>query len=151
MRHDAEKIALTACAAGTLRRAARSLTRLYDAHLSPAGLTTTQFSILRTLQRHGGSMPLSTLAEDLVFERTSLYRVLAPLRNAGFVTVRPAADRRAKNVVLTPRAHRRIASAMPYWTAAQRIVLRGFGPTGWPDLAGRLEQLTAMALSSHGK
>jgi DNA-binding MarR family transcriptional regulator len=151
MRDDANRIDLTACAAGTLRRATRSVTRLYDAHLSRAGLTTTQFSILRTLQRNGGSMPLADLSADLVFERTSLYRVLAPLRRAGLVTVGPAADRRAKDVALTRRAHRRIASAMPHWISAQRIVLDGFGSTAWPDLAVRLGQLTAMALSAHGK
>src|SRR5262249_60891824 len=60
----------TACAAGTLRRASRSLTRLYDAHLARAGLTTTQFSILRTVQRCGGRMPLTGLAAEPLFERT---------------------------------------------------------------------------------
>jgi DNA-binding MarR family transcriptional regulator len=149
MRRDAKTIDLTACAAGTLRRATRSVTRLFDAHLSRAGLTITQFSILRTLQRHDGSMPLADLASDLVFERTTLYRVLSPLRRAGLVTIRPAADRRSKDVALTPRAHRRIASAMPHWISAQRIVLDGFGSTAWPDLAVRLGQLTALALSAH--
>src|SRR5689334_21561702 len=103
------------CAAGTLRRASRSLARVYDAHLAHVGLTTTQFSILKTLQRRGGSVPLADLNDELVFERTSLYRALAPLRRARLVTIGAGRDRRVKVVVLTDRARRRIGAAMPHW------------------------------------
>jgi len=138
----------TACAAGTLRRASRSLTRLYDAHLARAGLTTTQFSILRTVQRCGGRMPLTGLAAELVFERTSLYRALAPLGRAGLLSLRPGTDRRAREVTLTRRADRSIARAMPHWEAAQRAVLTRLGHGAWSDLAARLGQLTAIARSA---
>jgi DNA-binding MarR family transcriptional regulator len=149
--NDRRTIEGTACAAGTLRRAARSLTRLFDAHLARAGLTTTQFSILRTLQRRHGRMPLAEMAADLVFERTSLYRALGPLRRAGLVSVRRGADRRVKEVELTARAHRSIAEAMPHWAAAQRAVLDRFGRGSWPELAARLNRLTAVAGSVHPK
>jgi len=128
-----------------VRRASRSLTRLYDEHLAQAGVTTTQFSILRTLQRNGGSMPLSDLAADLVFERTSLYRALSPLRRSGLVTIRSAADRRAHDVALTARATRRIDQALPHWAAAQRMVLDRFGADAWSKLAVRLGHLTTIA------
>ena len=137
------------CAAGTVRRASRSLARLYDVHLASAGLTTTQFSILRTLQRRGGCMPLAELSELLVFERTSLYRALAPLRKTGLVTVRAGADRRAKDVVLTRRGDRRLARATPQWMTAQRAVLDRFGRTEWLDLASRLGHLATAARDAH--
>jgi DNA-binding MarR family transcriptional regulator len=133
------------CAAGTLRRASRSLARLYDLHLASAGLTTTQFSILRTLQRRGGCVPLAELGDLLVFERTSLYRALAPLRRAGLVAVRAGADRRAKDVVLTRRGDRRTARAAPHWMTAQRAVLGRVGRAEWIDLASRLGLLTTAA------
>jgi DNA-binding MarR family transcriptional regulator len=153
MQHNADPAAieLIACAAGTLRRASRSLTRLYDAHLSRAGLTTTQFSILRTLQRRGGRMPLARLADDLVFERTSFYRALRPLRRAGLVSVRTGADRRAREVALTAKARPRIARAMPHWVAAQRSVLHRFGPASWPQFAERLADITAIARAAHAE
>ena len=135
------------CAAGTLRRASRSLTRLYDVHLARAGLTTTQLSILRTVQRHGGRMALGPLAADLVFERTSLYRALTPLRRGRLVIVKTGTDRRAKEVALTPRARRRIAAAMPHWAAAQRVVLDRFGRAAWLPFAEQLGYLTAIARS----
>lgn len=140
------------CAAGTLRRASRSLARLYDAHLMRAGLTTTQFSILRTLQRHGGSTPLAALAEELVFERTSLYRALAPLRRAGLVSIGAGTtDRRSKHVALTGKASRRIAAAMPHWAAAQRAVLGPFGAGAWGDLSTELRHITDLARTAHAE
>jgi DNA-binding MarR family transcriptional regulator len=139
------------CAAGTLRRASRSLARLYDAHLVPSGLTTTQFSILRSVQRQGGRVPLAELADDLVFERTSLYRALAPLRRAGLVSIAAGGDRRTKEVVLTARAGRRIAAAMPHWREAQRAVLERFGLSAWHELAGDLRHITTLARTARAE
>ena len=137
------------CVAGTLRRASRSLTRLYDGYLVRAGLTTSQFSILRTIQRRGGRVPLGVLADELVFERTSLFRALAPLRRARLVVVRAGDDRRSKDVCLTARAGARIAAAMPHWIEAQRVALKELGPGDWADLARRLAPLTAGARAAH--
>ena len=142
-------LAQTPCAAGTLRRASRSLARVYDAHLAEAGLTTTQFSILRTIERHGGHVPLAALGDELVFERTSLYRALGPLVRARLLVMRPAADRRAKEISLTPRGRGRIAAAMPHWIEAQRRTLDGFGASDWHDLVARLSRLTTVARSAH--
>lgn len=144
--HPAEDVP---CAAGTLRRASRSITRLYDSHLTHVGLTTMQFSILRMLQRQGGTAPLATLAQTLVFERTSLYRALGPLRRARLVTLVSGKDRRATNVVLTQRARRRIATAMPHWMAAQRAVLGRFGVHAWRRVAGDLSLITRLARVAH--
>jgi DNA-binding MarR family transcriptional regulator len=139
------------CVAGTLRRASRSLARLYDLHLGRAGLTTTQFSILRTVQGRGGRAPLAVLVEDLVMERTSLFRALAPLQRARLIAVRAGADRRSKELCLTARAATRIAAAMPHWIEAQRIVLRELGQDDWHDLARRLKPLTDGARAAHAR
>jgi len=148
MKKDAT-IECTACVAGTLRRAARSLTRLYDGHLTHAGVTTTQLSILCTIKRRGGRMALAALATDLVFERTSLYRALAPLRRAGLLTVRVGADTRSREVALTALGRRRVAKATPHWVAAQANVLDAIGRASWRDLAARIRHLTAVARAMH--
>jgi DNA-binding MarR family transcriptional regulator len=139
------------CAAGTVRRASRSLTRLYDAHLGGAGLTTTQFSILRTLEQRAGRAPLSELATDLVFERTSLYRALAPLRRKGLISIRDGVDRRAKDVAMTPKGARRTAAAMRHWIAAQRALLDRYGAPAWDHLATELRHITALAREAHAR
>ena len=94
-------------------------------------------------------MALAALATELVFERTSLYRALAPLRRAGLLAVRVGADRRAREVALTAPGRRRVAKAMPHWVAAQGIVLDGIGRASWPDLAARLRHLTTVARAMH--
>lgn len=136
--------AASKCAAGTLRRATRSIARVYDARLAAAGLTTTQFSLLRAIERHDGPVRLADLADELVFERTSLYRTLEPLAREGLVAVTNAAAR-AKQVALTAKGARRMEKALPLWAAAQEEFLERFGRAAWNDLAARLVQIVDIA------
>jgi DNA-binding MarR family transcriptional regulator len=129
------------CAAGTLRRATRSVARLYDSRLANAGLTNTQFSILRALERQEQPVALSRLAEELIFERTSLYRALEPLRREGLLRIASGSIGRAKVVELTARGHARIAKALPYWQQAQDAFLEHFGRSAWNTLAANLADL----------
>ncbi|HEV8411302.1 MAG TPA: MarR family winged helix-turn-helix transcriptional regulator [Gemmatimonadaceae bacterium] len=133
------------CAAGTLRRATRSVARLYDRKLARAGLTSTQFSILRALQLHDGPFPLSRLAAQLVFERTSLYRALEPLRREGLITIEPGAGARSKEAALTRKGHARIAQAQPHWQEAQSEFLGQFGKAAWSSLAASLGEIVDAA------
>ena len=128
------------CAAGTLRRATRCVARLYDAHLARAGLTTTQFSLLVSLEGRNAPVPLSQLAAEQVFERTSLYRALEPLRREGLIAFSTGRGR-AKLVALTPRGVRRVAEARPHWQVAQDTFLEEVGRSSWNGLA---KQLTAI-------
>jgi DNA-binding MarR family transcriptional regulator len=134
--------AAVACAAGTLRRATRSVSRLYDTHLARAGLTTTQYSLLVSLGRHGQPVPLTQLAEEQVFERTSLYRALEPLRREGLIVL-TAGPGRTKYAALTPRGERRMAAARPHWQAAQDAFLSEFGRSAWTGLARQLGDIVA--------
>src|SRR5581483_8676479 len=134
------------CAAGTLRRATRSITRVYDNRLARAGLTTTQFSILRAIDKHGKPVALSELADELVFERTSLYRALVPLGREGLIAI-TAGRGRVKRVELTPRGARRVAEAEPHWAAAQEAFLAKFGRSAWNTLAAQLVEIVDIARS----
>ena len=139
--------ASTKCAAGTLRRASRSVARLYDSRLAQAGLTNTQFSILRALERHEAPIELSRLAQTLVFERTSLYRALEPLRREGLITIATGATGRAKTAALTRRGHARIAKALPHWQEAQDAFLEQFGRQAWSALVTNLDAIVDAARS----
>lgn len=132
------------CAAGTLRRATRSITRVYDNRLANVGLTTTQFSILHALDKHEESVALSALADELVFERTSLYRALEPLEREGLIAITPGTGR-AKLVALTPKGVRRVAQALPHWRAAQEAFLAQFGRSAWNTLAAQLVEIVDIA------
>lgn len=126
------------CAAGTLRRASRAVSRRYDVLLANAGLTTTQFSLLSALQRHGEPISLTALADEQVLERTSLYRALSPLSRAGLVRLIGEKGRRAKEVELTARGRQRIARALPHWQKAQNEFLEQFGRSAWHRLSAQL-------------
>jgi DNA-binding MarR family transcriptional regulator len=133
------------CAAGTLRRATRSIARLYDRKLSAAGLTSAQFSILRALEPLSEPIALSRLAEQLVFERTSLYRALEPLRREGLITIEAGPGARAKETALTRKGHARIAKALPHWQEAQSEFLAQFGKAAWSTLAVSLGEIVDAA------
>ena len=133
-------VAAATCAAGTLRRATRSVSRLYDAHLARAGLTTTQYSLLVSLERRRDPMPLTELAAEQVFERTSLYRALEPLRREGLVAL-TAGPGRTKHAALTPQGARRVAEARPHWQEAQDAFLREFGRSAWSSLSKQLSDI----------
>lgn len=137
------------CAAGTLRRASRSIARVFDEHLARAGLTTTQFSLLTQLERHGDPVPLSQLAEEQVFERTSLYRALAPLEREGLLRV-TAGRGRTKEASLTARGVKRLARARPHWQAAQDAFLQQFGRSAWSALSAQLADIVETARAIPG-
>lgn len=115
------------CLCGRLRRASRTLSRLYDEALEPAGLTVTQFSILRTLT--GLEHPtLGELAEETSHEKSGLWRTLQPLIRDGLVET--AADGRAQRLGLTDQGMMALVRAMPLWRQAQGRVDRVLGPRG---------------------
>ncbi|WP_322012342.1 MarR family winged helix-turn-helix transcriptional regulator [Paraburkholderia sp. J12] len=108
-----------------VRQAARHLSQLYERHLSAAGLTPTQFSILGMLGR-GPSLTMAELARALVMERTTLVRALRPLLRSGLVA--DAGIPRRRQLTLTPGGHARLGVAGVYWRAAQDEFERRFGP-----------------------
>ena len=140
----AENGAVAKCAAGTLRRATRSIARVYDARLARTGLTTTQFSILRSLERYGEPATLAALTDELVFERTSLHRALEPLRRQGLVTFGDGPGR-AKAVAITPKGRRRVGEATPHWMAAQEQFVSRFGRAAWNTLSAQLAEIVDIA------
>ena len=69
---------LEECTCLAVRQPARHVTQFYDQYLAPAGLRTTQFSILAKLKRQG-PMTINVLADQLVMDRTTLGRNILPL------------------------------------------------------------------------
>ena len=74
------------CNCLALRQAARQATQLYDRHLAPAGIRTTQFSVLANLRRLG-PMTINRLAAEMVIDRTTLGRNILPLERDGLIRI----------------------------------------------------------------
>jgi DNA-binding MarR family transcriptional regulator len=119
----------TKCACTRVRRAARSLTDLYDQAIEPVGLRITQFSVLRTIARMG-PVSISKLASEMALDRSTLGRNLAILERRRLVSLSEGDDLRERTVTLTARAHRLLAQAIPLWEKAQERVERLLGNEG---------------------
>jgi|SRR5215468_11609478 len=132
-----------ACTCGRLRRAARTLTQLYDDVMAPAGLRVTQFSLLRTLSRVG-SMRISELAAAQLLDRTALSRNLDPLVERGLVKIAPGNDARTREVELTRAGKRALRAAMPYWERAQKQVARQLGGAKLDALIATLRDIETL-------
>jgi DNA-binding MarR family transcriptional regulator len=133
-----------ACVCATARMAARALTRLYDRALDPAGIRTSQFSILARLLEEG---PLSVthLAGRLAMDRTTLARDLRPLERRGLVSVTVGSDRRVRMAALTAAGHRLVDEVRPLWKEVQRDVRGELGDDRVARLMDELRAATALA------
>src|SRR6218665_1669468 len=113
------------CSCTMLRKATRAMARIYDEALAGHGMTTAQFSLLRSISR-GQPLALSRLAEEQEMDRSSLYRALAPIEKKGWVTVAPGGGR-TKLAALTPAGRAAMDAAAPDWEMVQARVEKGMG------------------------
>ena len=134
------------CVCATARMAARSLTRIYDRALEPAGIRTTQFSVLARLLEEG-PLPLTHLAGRLAMDRTTLARDLRPLERRGLVAISVGTDRRVRMAELTPAGRRLVDEVRPLWKQVQRDVRAQLGPDHVARLMDELRAATALSLS----
>ncbi|MFJ9820063.1 MarR family winged helix-turn-helix transcriptional regulator [Streptomyces sp. NPDC101151] len=122
-----------------LRKAARYLGATYDKALAPVGLRATQFSILQRLSAHGETT-ITTLADMIAMDRTTMASNLKPLAREGLVTVETsAADRRARIAAITPDGAARLKEALPLWRAVQAEFEESFGAEEAARLRASLE------------
>jgi len=131
------------CVCATARMAARALTRIYDRALEPAGIRTTQFSILARLLEEG-PLPLTHLAGRLAMDRTTLARDLRPLQRRGLVAVAVGSDRRVRMAELTEAGRRLVDDVRPLWKQVQRDVRTELGADRVTRLMEELRAATAL-------
>jgi DNA-binding MarR family transcriptional regulator len=134
----------TRCACFSLRKAARAVTQRYDDALRPAGLRTTQFSLLALL-RLAGRVPMTRLAEEAVMDRTTLARNLKVLQRGGLVRVLPGADARVREVEITRTGVTKLEEAFPLWQRAQRSMARNLGARRMDHMLADLSAAVAAA------
>jgi DNA-binding MarR family transcriptional regulator len=108
------------CNCFAMRKAARRITRFYDAHLEPSRLRITQFLTLAALNELG-SAAIGALAEQLDIERTAMGKMVEFLERDGLVTIEPSpTDGRSRLIELTKKGGRLHKEALPLWREAQR-------------------------------
>jgi DNA-binding MarR family transcriptional regulator len=130
------------CTCARLRKLARRLTRIYDAHLAGEGIKVTQYSLLVNISR--GEKMVSELAAAMDMERTTLTRNLAPLEAQGWVKTKPGEDPRSCMVGITASGKRKLEAVLPLWRRAQREVESVLGESR----VGRLHEEVDRALAA---
>ncbi len=114
------------CTCFALRRASRLVTQVYDDALRPAGIRSTQLSLLLAA-RVFEPIPVSRLARIMATDRTTISRNLRPLEADGLIRVSEGEDRRVREVTLTRKGQRTVAQALPLWERAQRRMREELG------------------------
>ncbi|HWP93254.1 MAG TPA: MarR family winged helix-turn-helix transcriptional regulator [Thermodesulfobacteriota bacterium] len=131
------------CACFNLRKAARAITHLYDEMLRPAGLRTTQFTLL-VATKMLEPITVTRLAKIGVMDRTTLTRNLRPLEKQGLVQIALGKDQRTRVVRLTPEGQKALARAFPLWKKAQARVIKELGPERWNSLRAYLGEVVSL-------
>jgi DNA-binding MarR family transcriptional regulator len=115
------------CNNTALRKAARRLTRFYDACLAETGLRSTQYAILNLLAARGPTT-MATLANLLSMDRATMGHNLRPLERDGLITIQVGRkDRREREVALAALGARIEAEGKPLWLKAQACFEKEFG------------------------
>lgn len=125
------------------RRAARAITRRYNAMLKPLGLQCTQASLLFAIAR-GGFASIKDLAEQLAIERSAMTRNLRLLQQAGLVSSDAQGQGRAHRVHLTKAGRAMVKTCLPLWHTAQNAVRRELGESQWANTQTTLSRLGAI-------
>jgi DNA-binding MarR family transcriptional regulator len=119
-----------ACTCGSLRKASRRISQFYDTALAPAGIKSTQYSILSEVERGSiaGPVTMCELATAMVMDRSTLGHNLRPLERDDLVVLRQARhDRRKRYVELTAKGKSLLPRARQLWRRAEDRFERIFG------------------------
>ena len=124
------------CVCVAVRKASRRITTLYDEAVAPAGINVAQFSLLKTIRRHG-PVSLTRLSDIVELDRSTLGRNVRVIERLGLVQLETGADQREARVQLSAEGEATLDRAMPLWQAAQTKIHDRLG-------AARAAELTAL-------
>jgi len=114
------------CTNFKLRQLLRRVAQLYDSELAQAGLKTTQYSLLSSVQALGPVRP-GDLAQAMTLDASTLTRNLRPLLAAGWLEMAPGPDARSRLVQLTEAGRAKRAEAQRRWRVAQESLNHQLG------------------------
>lgn len=142
--HFVSTIRNTPCVCAVVRRTSRAVTQFYDLVLSPSGLKTTQFIILREIAE-AGEVAQWQLAERLAIATETLSRRLGLARRKGLLMVRRGAKRGERIYRLTAYGTECLQNALPHWYRAQERLGRALGDCSLTCAIDLLNRITLAA------
>lgn len=137
---NAQKRAKTACHCINLRRAANTITKLYDSGLGEIGLSGNQFYLLVSLSEND-SASVTELANYVGLERSTLVRTLKPLIEAGYVQDLSGQSQRNRILHLTETGMEKVRAGKVIWEDLQVSIEEKLGTDNVAVLEKILEGL----------
>lgn len=137
------------CACATVRRAARMVTQLYDEELRPH-IEVPQFALLSALEQNPACTQ-SALARGAGFDKTTISRNLALMRQKGWIEDVHSDDPRDRRVRITAAGRNLLRAAKPGWNRAQKRLSSAMTPGEWEKMWSVLDKLTDAAIKARQK
>jgi len=133
------------CLCTELRRAARAVTRLYDAAQRETGLSSGQLPLLFALE--AGPRRQGDLEELYFLDTTTLTRSLRTLARGGYIETHPGeADRRERWHSLTGKGRETLIEARGHWERVQgELAAEIAKEVDWPRLQRDLHAIVRAA------
>ena len=130
----------TQCLCTNLRRASRGISKHYDGALDGFGINVAQFSLMSNLKRLD-QPSISSLAEAMGLDRSTLGRNVRVLESAGLVKLSEGQDQRNRLVCMTAEGETCFSAAWPAWEAAQQRLIERLGEERREQLLQLLDEL----------
>ena len=140
---DAAEPMPAGCTNFKLRQLTRRVTQHFDRIVAPAGLKTTQYSLLSHVERLGPVSP-GDLARAMTMDASTLTRNLKPLIKLGWAELGPGANGRSRVVTVTAAGRAKRAEAARQWKRAQLDLNARLGNATVVHLHGMLEECLAL-------
>ena len=132
------------CACSNFRKATRSVTQLFDRQLQACGLRSTQLILLLEISV-AATATIPHLSRQLVMDKSTVTRNLAPMLNEGWIEATSGEGRRKKIIRVTPKGQRVLACAVPVWETVQKDFTSGLGHQRWRRLFEDLSLAAGLA------
>ena len=140
---DAGEPVPSGCTNFKLRQLTRRVTQHFDRIVAPAGLKTTQYSLLSHIERLGPVAP-GALARAMTMDASTLTRNLKPLIKLGWVELGPGVNGRSRVVTATAAGRAKRAEAARQWKRAQFDLNARLGNAKVAHLHNMLEECLAL-------
>lgn len=114
------------CHCINIRRAANRISKFYDNTLKAIGLSVNQYSLLINLSRLERSN-ITTLANYVDLERTTLVRTIKPLIEKQFIEDIAIEGKRDRELILTEKGWEKVRQGEILWTKAQNEIENRIG------------------------
>jgi DNA-binding MarR family transcriptional regulator len=146
----ASSLPVMPCLCGSMRRATRALTQIYERELARFGLSAAQMTILQLLSR-AGEVRQGQIGEMLAMDSTSLTRTLSIMRREGWLAERRGKDRRERWIWLSRGGRSKLRKAEPFWERVQSLMHEGLGEQEWNQLMQLTYRVTEIAKKGEGQ